>query len=270
MNWTELTNLELELIDPIFFAMMEGELPALQSLRLGPILSCSRPRENFTNFVTQLQPLSRLSLHGHTAQVNLTQMLDRHGGTLRSLQIREWESKNTPKPVLSPQNLKEVNQKCPMLSNLGLDLNRNGTWPFDMLDSLAAYKSLSSLEIFFESEVAYQRDIDAYDDELSRRNQDIQYREPILNTTSSLQLFKRLRSLKEGADLLQLRLSVGDVGREHSYEMYSDWSDRLTKTYECSVYDSDGRRKEEGVAWCELVAESQSTYHDYHDLELTE
>ena len=50
MDWTELRDLGLKRIDPIFFALMEGELPALESLRLGRLNSRSCQSENTTHF----------------------------------------------------------------------------------------------------------------------------------------------------------------------------------------------------------------------------
>ena len=172
MNWTELEDLNLEFVDPVFFELMQGELPALQSLRLGPLLSCSSLGVNITNFLIQSEPLSQLSLHGSTGQVNLNQILDRHGGTLRGLEIRDWHRQKSRRPTLSSQDLEDVNQKCPLLSKLGIDITQNGTWPFNMLDSLAGYRQLTSLDVFIGPEV------DARADTIYGYSESLLYRRP--------------------------------------------------------------------------------------------
>ena len=268
MNWTALKDLDLEDVNPIFFALMEGELPALKSLRLGPLWPRSCQGDNITNFVTQLSPLFRLSLHGHTNQVNFTRILDRHAHTLHALEIREWEGGSFPRPTLSLQQLKQISEKCPSLTKLGVDINRNGNWPLEMLDSLAANKNLSSLEIFFELGMdLHPRDYE-FGERWSRPNKTRDYRQPVVDTTSALDIFKRLRALKRGVELLQLTLNVGDVGRDYGHMLrISEWGEGLAETYVCSVLDSDGQRKAEGVAWCEPGSEPQNPYNDDNPFE---
>lgn len=244
MDWTELRDLELKRIDPIFFALMEGELPALESLRLGRLNSRLCQSENTTRFLTQLNPLSRLSLRGHTNSTNFTQILDRHGGTLQSLEVREWQRDDGWRSTPSGEDLQQISQKCPLLSNLGVELTWNGSWPFDTFDILAANENLSSLQIFFEASGG------------------VPFR-ALVNTTSSLDIFKHLRAHKRGVDLTHLRVNVGDVDRENM--LYLDWFDEAVVTYSCSVLDSNGQRKAEGVAWCERVNEEPVRY-DYNDL----
>ena len=253
MNWTELKDLDLDHFDPVFFPLMKGHLPALESLRLGSLWSRSCRAGNVTEFVAQLKPLTRLSLHGHTNEVNMTQILDRHGSTLRTLEIREWEGGNFPRPTLSLQELQKISQECPSLSELGVDINRNGTWPFELLDSLAANKNLSSLELFFELGMDIHQDPSSpYS---SGVNKTTDYRQPVLNTISSLSIFRRLRSLKQGVELKVLRLNVGDVGREYGHMLrFPGWGESLAEVYECSVLDSEGKGKDEEAVWCRQVS----------------
>ena len=113
-----------------------------------------------------------------------------------------------------------------------------------MFDTLAANENLSSLEIFFEA------------------SQGVPLR-ALVNTTSSLDIFKHLRAHKRGVELTHLRVNVGDDDRENM--LYLDWFEEAVVTYSCSVLDGNGQRKAEGVAWCVRVIEDATRY-DYNDL----
>ena len=254
MNWTELRDLDLEGVSDVFIPLMKGHLPGLKSLRLGWLRSHSCRGSNVTDFVTQLEPLSRLSLHGHTNEANITQILDRHGSTLDTLEIREWEGDSFPRLTLSFQELEQISQKCSSLSKLGLDINRNVTWPFELLDALARNKNLSSLELFFELGMDMHQGQPSYGHYPDGVNKTTDFRQPLVTTTSSLDIFKRLRSLKQGVELQQLKLYVGDIGRDYGHMMrFEGWGEELAETYACSVLDSKGERKDEDLAWCEQI-----------------
>ena len=161
MDWTELKDLSLEDVDPVFLSMMTGELPALNALKLGSMWP--KPgATNVTDFIDQLQPLRQLSLHGYTKGIDLDRVLERHGATLDALEIREWERDHYLRPTLSFQEIDQIRSKCPSLSTLSLDINRNGTWPYELLDALAANGNLSSLALFFELGLDIHQNDDDY------------------------------------------------------------------------------------------------------------
>ena len=84
-----------------------------------------------------------------------------------------------------------------------------------------------------------------------RVNKTRDFRQPLVNTNSSLSLFNRLRGLKQGIELQRLTLVVGDADREYSHMMrLPAWGETLAEVYECSVLDSNGERKSDGEAWC--------------------
>ena len=271
MDWTQLRSLGLEAVSDVFMPLLKGRLPALQSLRLGWLWSSNCQARNVTDFVTQLEPLASLSLSAHTAQINITQILDRHGSTLDALQIRDWEGSNFPRPTLSLQEIEQISRKCLSLSKLGLDINRNGSWPYELLDALAANQNLTSLEIFFELGMELNQDkLDAgYG--WHEVNEAPEYRQPLVTEDSSLEIFNRLRSLKQGVELQNLTLYLGDFGRDYGHMLrLNGWGEDLAEAFECSVLDSEGKRKEEGEAWCKRLASHQDMFEEpngYHDEE---
>ena len=129
MDWTKVRDLSLDKVDAVFLESMQGQLPALEFLELDFLHSHSCLRKNITDFIVQSRPLRRLSLRGHTKGINLTEILDRHGDSIETLKIHEWEGNHFLRPTLSRSDLEQITQKCPSLSKLGLDINRNGTWP---------------------------------------------------------------------------------------------------------------------------------------------
>lgn len=250
MSWSKINDLDLENFDPIFFALMDGELPGLHSLRLGPLAPYSIPGDDTTKFLTRLNPLSPLSLHGHLGQANLTKIVDRHGGDLRTLEIRESEDRHASRPALSLQDLEMVNEKCPTLSKLSIDLKWNGTRPSDMFDILAAYKNLSSLEIFLESKrlTSWPQEFD--EDRKSYHDG------TLISEKSALRLHEHLRALKQGRDLQHLQLRVRVVGQVDADMGPLDWhhgAEWSTRTYECDIVENKAQKKQEGVAWCTVV-----------------
>ena len=197
--------------------------------------------------------------------MNLTEMLDRHGASLSTLEIHEWEGSHFLRLTLSRHDIDQIKEKCPSLSKLGLDINRDGAWPFELLDPLAANRNLSSLELSFELGMNMHDESHYY--EYSRGvNRSRDFRKPLVNTCSTLLLFKRLRSLKQGVELQKLTLTVGDAGREYSHMMRaSAWGETLAKVYECTVLDGKGDRKGDREAWCEQIVRGMDTPEDQFD-----
>lgn len=266
MDWRELRDLDLEDVDAIFLRSMQGQLPGLESLRLGSLWSETCLENNVTDFIIQLNPLSRLSLRGHTNKMNLTEILDRHGAALETLEIHEWEGDHFLRPTLSRAELEQIRQKCPSLSKLSLDINRNGTWPFDLLYPLAANRNLSSLELFFElgmNEHQREHEYELIGESFSKSRL---FRKPLVNKTSSLCLFERLRSLKQGVALQHLKLVVGDAGREYSHMLRSPaWGESLAEVYECGVLDSGGDAEGDGQVWCEQRSTGRNIQEQMED-----
>ena len=66
-----------------------------------------------------------------------------------------------------------------------------------------------------------------------------------LNATSALRFYKRLRSLKEGNELLHFKIGLGNAGLGYYYKGHRGEADMDMNTvaYECTVLDGNGQRK---------------------------
>ncbi len=152
IDWSQLESLKVADNNPRFLQKMMDRLPSLTSLKLGG--DGTNERHETVNqtlrFLKALPPLSSLSLHGYNPSINWTDLLPRHGDTLRALEIHEWESLNAlePTPALSLSQLQRIKDDCPLLEDLSVRLIRNGAWPYDVLDTLATFESLQKLQLW--------------------------------------------------------------------------------------------------------------------------
>lgn len=78
--------------------------------------------------------------------------LQRHGSTLRELHVHQsdihrpkWSNECMPVDALL-----EMRVACAGITELSVDLERNGKWPYDALDVLASFPCLQRLELWFE------------------------------------------------------------------------------------------------------------------------
>lgn len=150
--------------------------------------------------------------------------------------------------MLTLTQLQSINTYCPSLTSLSIDMNRDGQWPYATLDTLASFKNLQTLSLNLEL------GIDQHTDELlyyvpryARNIKENDFRQPIINATSSVGLFKYLRQLKEGVELKNLTLTVGDWGRDFGGGMrMSGWGEGLEEKWECFVVDGEDEIVEAG------------------------
>lgn len=256
MDWNHIKDLELVNTNHASVQRMKGELSALKSLKLGPSFWDAEENLNVTNYTTafllESPPLTNLSLHGYTDLLDWNAILERHGPTLNSFELRQWESEEPlyPRPTLSLPQLRHVSEACPQLKELSIDINRNGTWPHEILDSLATFESVTTLQLWFELGMDQHQLYDKWEDGQSDHVGG--FRQPLVSSSSALGLFNRLRGLKKGMELQRVRFNVGDVGRDYGHMLrIPSWGEDLAEWYDCNVLDSDGQRKIEGAAWCE-------------------
>lgn len=108
MDWTMLQRLEILEPSLLFVQDMAGQLPGLNSLRLGPTyIGCKKDliASATTEFVMKSPRLEKLSLHGYTDLLDWNQIMRRHGETLQELTIRKFESNDrlNPRPTRPPK-----------------------------------------------------------------------------------------------------------------------------------------------------------------------
>ncbi|KAK3684605.1 hypothetical protein LTR37_020105 [Vermiconidia calcicola] len=76
----------------------------------------------------------------------------RHGSSLRSLRIHQSENRclEWHKDAIDNSCLRRIQQGCPLIEELALDLNRYKSWPYTSLDILVSFPRLHTLTIWFE------------------------------------------------------------------------------------------------------------------------
>ncbi|KAK3707019.1 hypothetical protein LTR37_012351 [Vermiconidia calcicola] len=76
----------------------------------------------------------------------------RHGPSLRSLRIHQSENRclEWHKDAIDNNCLRRIQNGCPNIEELALDLNRYKSWPYTSLDVLASFPRLHTLTIWFE------------------------------------------------------------------------------------------------------------------------
>lgn len=257
MDWTKLQRLKLIRPPLLFVQDMAGQLPSLKSLELGPVyIGCEEDLvANATlDFIMKSPQLEKLSLHGYTDLLDWNKIMSRHGDALQELNIRTYESHDplNPRPTFSASKIQDLKTSCPNLTQLGLDINRNGTWPYPILDALATFPKIRTLDLFFE----LGEDLHI-DEELPyywhppEEEENSAFRLPRVSSSSALQLFRHLRSGKIGVELERLVVYVGDWSRDYGRgPRYRQWGEGRQEQFVCDVMDEKGNRKLEGEAWC--------------------
>ncbi|MCJ1465492.1 hypothetical protein MMC07_004110 [Pseudocyphellaria aurata] len=258
MDWTKLQYLEIIHPPLLFVEDMAGQLPSLKSLKLGPVyIECGKDlvADTTTEFIMKSPKLEKLSLHGYTALLDWNKITFRHGETLQELTITQYESCDpfNPRPTFSASKIQDLKASCPNLAKLGLDINRNCTWPYPILDALATFPKLRALDLFFElgEDLHIDEEHSRYWDPFEEEDNSA-FRLPRVSTSSALHLFRHLRSRKAGVELERLAVHAGDWGRNrYSSGMRTrGWGDRRRERFLCDVMDEKGDRKLEGEAWC--------------------
>lgn len=125
-----------------------------------------------------------------------------HADSLTCLEFRTHETLGlSPRPQIPVSDLRNMHTLAPNLEKLAMDLDRNGTWPMEVLDAIVegAPASLKNLTLYLEltSDCKHQQgEIFSYP--LSGEDQACSgidwYRQPILNAETATPLFHRLIS----------------------------------------------------------------------------
>lgn len=258
MDWTKLEHLELDGYNHMFFDEMQGKLPGLRSLSL----SDGWYWGNFSNFLLSLNPLSELSVRDYKGSVDWSQVFEHHGSTITKIEIRTACGCGflAPgrEPVLSLDELGAIRTWCHSLSTLIIDATLNITELSTALTLLASNKKLTSLELTFEEVRSIPDDI--LHVELSNMSLPTPFdvnTDGMLgpfDSTMALHMFHQLRSIKEGSELLELRMNRRYYGSD-TFSFGRLWHLSRVQVWSCSVLRRDGSRKEEGEVRCDSFLE---------------
>ena len=240
---------------------MKGNLPALKNLTVSDNHGRSNVTDYMTDFMTALNPLTNLSTHGYTGSIDWSRVLKHHGSTLNRLEIKEWNAQNTKdaRPTLSIAQLEEISRQCPGLSELSVNIKMDAKIPHESLDALAVNQNLTKLTIRLRDN-QLRRDLGTEyrlfesSDGLDPLNEEEEAEEelPFISSQTVLQIFQYLRIRKQGGELPQLEVHVGnyDLRYRGSHLSWVDSYNPVNSKHVCSVFDDEGNRKVEGEAWC--------------------
>lgn len=133
MDFTILQDLELGNTQQTF-DRMKHERPGLRK----PTMGVSYFPSHIMEFLDSIPPLEGLSIpvsspyrfeSKNKRQFPLSEILSRHGATLRSLELHQAESNDFQlrRPIFSVDQIAKIHDSCPHLTHLGLDIDRHET-----------------------------------------------------------------------------------------------------------------------------------------------
>ncbi|CAH0058854.1 unnamed protein product [Clonostachys solani] len=73
-----------------------------------------------------------------------------HASKLKSLHLHQDQSHLWAEESIDAPSLRKIQEECPLIEELELDINRKDDWPYDILDIIAGFRKLRSLTIWFE------------------------------------------------------------------------------------------------------------------------
>jgi len=130
MDWTNLRILEVNQLSVNTLKNFDWPLPSLKSFRsdLLPRWMMESPEEiqdhnnALSNFISRLHPqLESLGLRSFCHPFSLDQIADKHGQSLKQLELRG-------NVYLNDTELEQIRERFPALELLEIDLHRNGSW----------------------------------------------------------------------------------------------------------------------------------------------
>ncbi len=160
-----------------------------------------------------------------------TSPLLRHGTHLRTLEIHQLEryNRNWDEGAMKGLDLVKLRDGLPCLEELAIDVSRNeGDWPHDVLDILASFPRLRSLELWFELGLSNRKNPPPV---------------PYLNFAAASWIFQQLRerSRLQPAALQHLHVHSGAPpplgGGLYSYDAH--WPEQNSTSFVCRVSERD-------------------------------
>ncbi|KAL8853095.1 MAG: hypothetical protein Q9221_001977 [Calogaya cf. arnoldii] len=236
MDWSKLDDWNIELPPKVFMDTMKHELTGLRSLTFrhqwgywgdedtlcGFDSDTQEMRDAYVSFIAELSPLRNLSISGTGNLLNMEPILLKHGHTLRSLTMHEFENdcayhtgnQTWTRPTMSVDGLKHLRSMVPDLVSLFVDLRReHGKWPTEALNVLSTFENLYDLTIHFNLEDPTRMRHAHRCYSLSDPCLLPELMEPRLNLHAAQLIFQNLRQQQGNKRLRHLRLVAGDYAR---------------------------------------------------------
>jgi hypothetical protein len=206
-------------------------------------------RDTLTHLTIRQNPLPPLPI-----------ILSRQGQSLQHLEIRTEEVMSVDSPAYDASELSLLSHMTPNLTNLSINVHRNGTWPIEVFDAIASIPSLRTLDLWLDitSECRRQKpDTYRMSDEFKEWvlvngecDGEDQYQQPFVSEAASLDMFKHLQDNKVGEPLKNVTFWVGDWSRAYDGPLYfPEWLEGKRAKVACGT-----EGKQDGEAWCIVEA----------------
>lgn len=259
MDWTKLEDLDIDLPPRIFLDTMKDQLTGLQSLAFRPQWGfwgdeetlcgfdseVQEMRNAYVSFIAGLPPLRNLSISGTGELLEMEPMLLKHGHTLRSLALHEFEkdcayqtgNRTWRRPTIAVEELGHLQSMAPNLDSLSLDLHReHGNWPTEEMNVLSTLDNLIDLTIHFSLEDPTRMTHANHCFSLSSPCLLPELMEPRLELGAARLMFRNLRQQQRSKRLRHLRLVAGDYARREGGGLrFVDYEPNEPVMYRCRV-----------------------------------
>ncbi|KAH8700978.1 hypothetical protein BGW36DRAFT_425778 [Talaromyces proteolyticus] len=266
MDFSNIQDLELSWPEDIFFHRLTNKLPKVKRFLLRANLN--QYRDDYIMFIKSLEGLQTLELvgtntkickcHGNRTFFPITDILEDRGLHLRSLSLHQFEGTDPEnrRTMLSVSEIEYIYKACPNLTHLGLDIDRNGSWPLEHLKAIVQGQSVTYLTLGLEIGADLHPPGNYYPHVESYSYRQEKYREPYIDSNSAHQLFTLMRDAKVGEELERVDIVVGDQRRDWRGGLRTiQWHEGRAYKMVCSVKDKEGVRWAAGLPWCMLERE---------------
>lgn len=235
------------------------------------------PQER-VDFLSDIHPLESLSIfiaapytyaEGdiHRTQFPLTEIIETHCPTLRSLLLHQGESHDPAlrRPMLSLDDLASIRTACPNLNYLGLDIDRNDLagWPVSTLVTIMQWPNLTSLELGLEigADLRTLREAGDYGWNPQGLDGPGPFREPRMSLNTSETMFMDLRRVKQGHQLERVEFVVGDYTElSYSGPIYlPSWEEGRARKFVCQTGETTG----ESERHCDIIGDGDPYGDDF-------
>jgi hypothetical protein len=169
-------------------------------------------------------------------------VLHHHGNSLIHLDWHSDEALSRPRATLSVEHLRQLSNLAPNLESLAIYLDRNNSWPWDRLQILASeLPSLTNLTVYLDiaSDCRRQMKEDwelSTECDLSCPTKE-QYRKPLLNRTTALEVAEFIKKHNAGKALQYITLRSGDWSPPWDGALYfPGWLEYKSAWAECGLY----------------------------------
>ncbi|KAL8774248.1 MAG: hypothetical protein Q9209_000999 [Squamulea sp. 1 TL-2023] len=263
MDWAKLEILDIELPPTIFLDTFKDQLSSLRSLTFRPqwgfwgnegticdcIPNAKEMRNAYVSFISGLSPLHKLSISGTGQLLSMDPLLHKHGHSLRSLTIHEFERDCThqagnetwTRPSMTLEELKRLRNMAPSPDSLTLDLYRErGQWPTEALDVVSTFDNVTDLTVHVDLEDPTR--MTHADPCYTHRRLCVlpELMEPRLNFNVAQSIFRHFRQQQHTKQLRHLQLVAGDYARRKGGGLRSfHYHPNEPVMYRCRV-ESDG------------------------------